>query len=59
MRRGQFQPLLQINLSRGGVQQIGSSDDMGNALQRIINHYRQLISKQTIGPPDDKVADFF
>lgn len=56
-RCGQVQPLLQVNLARRGIQQIGAAHNVRDALIRIVNDYRQLISKKTVGAFQYEIAD--
>ncbi len=45
-----------MNLSRGLVQEIGASDNMGNTLVKVIYDHGQLIGKKTVFPENYEVA---
>jgi len=47
-RRRVTEPLLQINLSRRRVQQVGAADDVRDALRRVVHHHGQLIGVRSI-----------
>ena len=56
-RRRQAEQGLQINLARGVPQQVGAAHDVGDALERVVHHHRQLVGEQAVGALDDEVAD--
>lgn len=53
----QAQGMLQQQLPWGVVCQVFTTYDVANALGRIVYHYGELISPQSIGPQQHKVAD--
>ena len=52
----QPQGLLQHNLARRVVGQVGTAHDVGHALGGVIYHYGKLVGPQTVGAAQDKVA---
>ncbi|MNL04214.1 hypothetical protein D3C87_1247790 [compost metagenome] len=57
-RRGQAQQVLQVDLARRGVEQIGPAHDMGDALRGVIHHHGELIGPQAVRAAQDEVAEF-
>ncbi len=57
-RGGQAERTLQHDLARRGIEQVGATDDVGDALVGIVDHHRQLVCPETVGAKQDKVADF-
>ncbi len=48
---------MQTDLPVGGVEQVRTPHNLRHTLKIVINDHGQLIGKQTIRPPDDKIAD--
>ena len=57
-RGGKSQQVLQINLARRRIQQIGAAHDMRDALEYIVDDYCQLICKQAIRAFHHEIANF-
>lgn len=55
-RRGQAQRGLQGDLPGGRIQQIGPAYDVRDALFGVIDHHRQLVSKQAIRPAKEEIT---
>src|SRR2546421_23206 len=56
-RRRKTEPALQPDLARCRGKQIGTAHDVGNALRCVVHDDCELIREQTIGAPDDEIAD--
>ena len=56
-RRGVTQHLLQINLPRCRIQQVGAAHHIGDALCRVVHHGCQLIGVVAVGPFHHEIAD--
>ena len=57
MRRGRVQATLQVDLARGGHQQILPAHNMRDALCGIVHHHGELIRPMPIGAQQHKIAD--
>ena len=55
-RSHQAQRLLQSNLPKGGVEQIGAPDDLRDTLEMVVNDHGQLIRKQPVSSSDDEIV---
>src|SRR5690606_23013661 len=53
---GGEEQLLQIELTRRVVEQVGAAHDVGDALVGVIEHHGQLVGVQAVTAPDDEVA---
>lgn len=53
----QAQQMLQVDLARGGGEQVAAADDAGDVLEGVVHHHRKLVGVQAVGALDDKVAD--
>jgi len=58
-RRLEAKRAIQKNLARGGSEQVGATNDFGDLHSRVIDNNRQLISWNSVVPPNDKVAEVF
>ena len=58
LRCRQTQQFLQVNLPRGGIEQVGTAHDVGDALSGIVYYDRKLVCKKSIAPFQYKIADF-
>ncbi len=56
-RYRQPQCLLQQNLPRGGVEQVGTAHHFGHPLCGVIHHHRQLVRPAAVGTAQHEVAD--
>ena len=56
LRRGQLQALLQPDLARGVVQQVGAAHHMADTLVGVIHHHGQLVGKAAVGAQQHEVA---
>ena len=57
-RRRQAQRALQQDLPWRGVEQVGTTDHVGDALVGIVHHDGELVGPQAIGATQHEVADF-
>src|SRR5262249_22177268 len=55
-RRRQAETLLQINLARRRVEQVGAAHDIGDPLRGVVHHYGELVRVEAVGAPEDEVA---
>jgi hypothetical protein len=58
-RRGNAKQRLQQPVDRGRGKQVSSTHDVGHALKRVIDHYRQMVARREIAPAEDNVAPNF
>src|SRR5690554_2737413 len=56
-RTGQPQQLLQVDLARGGVEQVAASHDVADSLKSVIDYHSQLVGKQAVLAQDDEITD--
>src|SRR5574340_4679 len=56
-RSRQAELALQIDLARRVRQEVGAAHDVRDALEGVIDHDGQLVGEQTVGTPDDEIAD--
>ena len=49
---------LQMNLARGGIDQIRTTHHVGDALRRVVHHHCELVGEQRVGAPQHEIADF-
>jgi len=56
-RRRQAQPLLQKDLARCGVEQVGAPHDVRDALVGVVDHDGQLVGEVAVGAQQHEVAD--
>lgn len=54
-RPRRMQQVLEINLSRSGIEQVRATNDIRNALVPIIDNYSQLVGKKSIGALENKI----
>ena len=47
---------LQVNLPCGGIEQVGSSDNVGDTLVPIVHNHGELIGEEAVGAQDHKIA---
>ena len=52
-RRGQAKQCLQEPVDRGRGDEVAPTHDVGHALQRIVDHDRQMIARREIAAPQD------
>lgn len=57
-RHGQAQRLLQQDLPRGGIEQIGAAHHFGHPLRGVVDHHRELVGPAAVGTAQHEVADF-
>ena len=57
--RCQAKAILQMDLTGGRTEQVGSPDDLGNTLKGIVNDHCQLVGGQPVSSLDNEVADQF
>jgi hypothetical protein len=55
-RQGQAKPLLQHDLTRRIVEQVGAPHHLRDALIRIVHHDSQLVGVEPVSPFQDEVA---
>jgi len=55
-RRVPEQPL-QVDLPRGGIEQVGAAHHVGHALRGVADHDGELVGKLSVGPKQHEVAD--
>ena len=58
-RWNQAKSSIQKNLSGGGFEEILAANDFGNLHCGIVNHDGELIRRDLIVSPDDKIAEVF
>ncbi|MNS33496.1 hypothetical protein D3C72_656110 [compost metagenome] len=57
-RLRQAEQFLQVELAGRGVQQVGTANDIGDALPGVVQDHRQLISVEPVTAADHEIADF-
>ena len=55
---GITEQLLQVDLSRRRVEQVGTAHDFGNILYGIIHHHGKLVGEQAVSALDDEITAF-
>jgi len=55
-RLGKAEQRLQQPVDRGRLKQIAPAHDVGHALQRVVDHHRQMIACRQISAAEDNVA---
>ena len=58
-RRGNAKQRLQQAVNCRRSKQVPSTHDVGHALKRVIDHYRQMVARREIAPAEDNVAPNF
>src|SRR2546421_6115612 len=58
-RRSVAEQTLQINLTRGRIEQVGAAHHVGNALRRVIYHDGKLVGELSVGAEQHEITDFF
>jgi len=55
-RRGQAEGVLQQQLAGGVVGEVFAAHDVGHALGGVVDHHRELVGPQAVGPQQHEVA---
>ena len=50
--------MLQQDLARRGIEQVGTTHDLGDALRGIVHDHRQLVGPQPVGAAQHEIANF-
>jgi len=58
-RNRQAQGTVEQKLPRRADQQVTTAHNLGDLHRCVVHHAGQLIGRQIIGPPDDKIAKIF